>query len=94
MHVDLDLEKKIKACKDSKELAKFGLEQPGGERALATHEKADSVLLRKLATHGDKYVRMAVAQHTNTDEQTLKILARDREVVIREAARLNLILKR
>lgn len=94
MHVDLELEKKIKSCKDPKELAKLGLDQPGAERALASHEKADPILLRRLATHGDKYVRMAVAQHLNSDEQTLKILARDREVVVREAARLNLILKR
>lgn len=93
MYVDLKLEKAIQSCKDPIKLSKIGLAEPGAERVLAKHPIADALLLRRLAGHGDKYVRLEVAKHANADEKTLKELARDREVIIREAARLNLILR-
>ncbi len=89
-----DLEKKILSCQDPIKLAKISDEAPEAQRLIAGHEKADEILLRRLAGHGDKYVRYQVAKNTNTDRPTLKRLASDHEVIIREAARLNLILKR
>lgn len=93
MQVDIELEKQINKAQDQKKLMELALSKSGGERALAQHEKADALLLRRLAGHGDKYVRYFVAKNTNADITTLKELARDREVIVREAARLNLIFK-
>ena len=94
MFIDSELEKKILKCTNSIELAKLGFSAPGAERAMACHQCADQKLLARLATHGDKYVRLNVAKHENTDEATLRELARDREVIIREIARQSLILRR
>tara|TARA_R110000868_G_scaffold16687_10_gene74206 strand:+ start:617 stop:901 length:285 start_codon:yes stop_codon:yes gene_type:complete len=94
MFIDQELEKKVLKCSNPTELAKLGFSAPGAERAMAINRCADDKLLKRLATHGDKYVRLNVARHENTDEQTLKELARDREVIIREAARQSLILRR
>lgn len=88
------MEDKIKKCKSSKELAQLCLEQPGFERQVVVHESVDSALLRKLASHGDKYVRLLIAKSEKADFATLEKLASDHEVVVRESARLNLIFKR
>ncbi len=89
-----ELETKILKCQDPIKLAKMSEEAPEAQRLIAGHERADEILLRRLAGHGDKYVRYEVAKNTNTDRPTLKRLASDQEVIIREAARLNLILRR
>ena len=92
--MDSELIKKIEACQNPIKLAKMCEEAPEAQRLIASHIKAEAGLLRRLSVHGDKYVRYHVAQNPNTDEMTLKKLASDHEVIIREAARLNLILKR
>lgn len=92
--MDKELIRKIEACQDPIKLAKICDEAPEATRLIASHQKAEAGLLRRLSVHGDKYVRFHVAKNINTDEMTLNKLASDHEVIIREAARLNLILRR
>lgn len=84
--------KEVRECNDSKKLFEWGhSDHPAVVLEVARSTQAPTSILDQLTRHQSILVRHAVAQNSATSLHTLKRLVDDKDMLVRDYARRNLL---